>query len=138
MSTSSLVEPQSIALDKKKSAMNHAALLFLLVILLTGCGKNYWLAKYYLYVAEQNNYKAHVLRTKKDVAEEQRKYHRKACDYFLKAYAADTNAFNFIRCEYAAQSCEWVDDFNSSHQFRMLQQQFQEPEEYEPAPLPSS
>ena len=108
------------------------------VFLFTGCGRNFWLAKYYVYVAEQHNYKAHVLRTKKEAQAEMLKYQRKSCECFKKAYALDKSVFNFVRCEYASQSCDWVGDMEGAQFFRTVQQNYQEPEEMEPAPLPSS
>ncbi len=117
--------------------MKRQAFLFLFALFLAGCGKSYWLSKYYVYLAEQINYKAHVLRTKPNALEERKRYHKKACDYFLKAYHINVAPFNFVRCEYAAQSCDWADDVESAKKFRTLQENYREPEEYEPAALPS-
>ena len=112
-------------------------MIVLLVLNGYGCGKNYWLSKYYVYLAEQHNYKAHVLRTRQQPLEERKKYYQKACECFLKAYRIDTAPFNFIRCEYAAQSCDWVGDLKSARKFRILQESYKEPEEYEPAIVPT-
>lgn len=115
--------------------MKRNVLLILTFFSLAGCGSHFLLAKYYMYLGEQTNYKAHVLRTKKDSTEERKQLHAKACRYFVKAFQLDSRVFNFIRCEYASQSCDWSGDLDRAHFFRTLQEKFQEPEEFEPAQL---
>lgn len=108
-------------------AVSLAWTVLLISGLLVWMNRAAFISRFYIYQGEELNYKAgFVLRNKRASAEERKKNYRASCDYFVKAYKVRQESFNFNRCEYAVDSCLWVEDFEHVDQFRELQQYFQD------------
>ena len=122
----------------KQSRLIFLAALLIFVILLAGYySRHFLLSAFYIYEAEEYNYKAgFILRNKRASIEERKRIYRKSCDYFSKAYEIRQASFSFNRCEYAVDSCLWVEDFESVKKFREVQQSFEDPGGYKEADSP--
>lgn len=92
--------------------------LALLCLASCGCSQQSWLAKYFVFKAENAYTKAHEMRSKKGVEEKRVKLYRRACDSFLKAYNHDPSAFTLYRIEIAAESCQRVGNAEATEEFR--------------------
>ena len=107
--------------------MKKVFILGLLALFVAGCSRQHLAAKIYIYQGEQNHYKAYQLKVKKNATEERKKYYRKACDQFVKAYDLEPPLFNFYQASYAYESCKWVDDNENAEKFAILLESLNEP-----------
>ena len=104
--------------------MKRIGALLLVTLLAFGCSKGYWLAKFYLFRAENTFSKAYTLKAKKVSYEKRLKYYRQACQDFLRAYDRDSQVFSLYRIETAAESCERVGDYETEEIFREFQERY--------------
>jgi len=95
------------------------ALIFLMLII-SGCSKNDWMAKYYLFQAENAFNKAYSLRVKTGAETDRANHYRKAHDYFLKAYSIGPKFFTLTKIEQAYDTCLRLEDQPSAELFRQF------------------
>lgn len=112
----------------RDSAGFFSAVVFLsFALLASGCSKNYFAARYYLYRAGQKFYETDnkLRRIKKIPFEERKRFYAVACDFYLKAYRADRGVFSLDEIEHAMQSCESGEDSTASDIFQKFQQDYE-------------
>ena len=122
----------------KKSTFIALGIGATLILLVLGyMSRKMVISAYCIYEGEEYNYKAgFILKNQRVPVNERKKIYRKSCDYFLQAYRHYPKSFDFNRCEYAVDSCLWVEDFESVNRFRNLQQNFKDNGGYKEADSP--
>lgn len=100
------------------------SLLLASLLLLTGCSKEYFAAKYYMVKAENAYNKAHAMRVKTMPREERLAVYREARDCFLKAYQSSPGIFNLNLIELAHDACLRVGDQEGVELFAKFAQEY--------------
>lgn len=98
--------------------------LVIFALLMTGCMKSSWVAKYYMVKAENSYERAHEIRAKKELNEKRKKLYHDACKYFAKAYQFDPKLFTLNRLYSASDACLRVGDSEEARQFRKIEEEY--------------
>lgn len=100
--------------------MKKIAALLLIGFLIAGCSKDDWMAKYYLFQAENAFSKAYSLRTKPGAEADRARHYQMAHDYFLKAYSIGPKFFTLTKIEQAYDTCLRLEDQTNAELFRQF------------------
>lgn len=99
--------------------------LSFLGLVLAGCSKVSWIAKFYVVKAENAFTKAHALRIKPDFPQAKRlEYYRASCRDFRKAYDLDPAVYTLYRIEIAFDACLRVKASEDVELFRNFQEKY--------------
>jgi hypothetical protein len=86
--------------------MKKVLICFTIIFCLSGCSKEHWRAKYYLFKAEQAFEAATRKRNVDKMShDELRGDYQKACDLFARAYAIDQNVFYLYHIQNGMDAC---------------------------------
>ncbi len=100
------------------------ALMISVLTLFTGCSRQDWLSKYYMFKAENAVSDAAIMKDRKVEYEKRVPLYASACRYFRQAYETDNRVFTLNRIEEASDSCWRANDRETEDLFKAFEEEY--------------
>lgn len=113
--------------------MRLAMAVCFILLLMTGCSKRGWLARFYSVKAEGFYARATAMKAHKVTYEKRLEFYRKACVEYGKAFQTDTSVFTLARISEALDACWRAGDDLWRERFAFFEAEYAKahPDEYE-------